>query len=82
MHNLSKYDSHLFLRELVPDNGIFHSAESFISFYKTITVSETQYEMYFIDSPCFVASSLGRLSENLAKCECKTNCNCLRTNFN
>ena len=43
MHNLSKYDSHLFLKELAPDNGIFDSAESFISFYKTITVNETQF---------------------------------------
>ena len=43
MHNLSKYDSHLFLRELSPDNSIFDSAESFISFNKTIIVNETQY---------------------------------------
>ena len=40
-HNLSKCDSYLFLRELVPDNGIFDSLESFTSFYKTIIVNET-----------------------------------------
>ena len=39
MHNLSKYDSQLFFRELVLDNGIFDPVESFISFYKTITVN-------------------------------------------
>ena len=73
--------THLFLRELVPDNGIFDSAESFKSFYKTITVKETRYEMYFIYSLRFMASSLDRLSENLAQCECKIYCNCLRNNF-
>ena len=33
MHNLSKYDSYLFLRELVPNNGILDSAEGFVLFY-------------------------------------------------
>ena len=81
MQNLAEYDSYLFLRELVPDNGIFDSVESFISFYKTITVNEIQYEMHFIPSLRFIASSLDRLSENLTKCECKIYCNCLRNNF-
>ena len=73
MDNLSKYDSHLFFRKLVPDNGIFDSAESFISFYKPIIDNETQYKIYFIDSPCFVASLFDRLSESFAKYECKVN---------
>ena len=57
--------THLFLRELVPNNGIFESVESFITFYKTITFNETQHKMHFIDSFRFMASSLDRLSETL-----------------
>ena len=48
MHNLSKEESHLFLRALVHDNGIFDAVEGFTLFYKTI---ETQYEMRF--TPCY-----------------------------
>ena len=29
-HNIAKYDSHSFLRELVPNNGIFDSSGSLI----------------------------------------------------
>jgi len=41
MYNLSKYNSHLFLREVVADDSIFDSSESLTSFYKIITVNET-----------------------------------------
>ena len=75
MKNISKCDSHLFLREYVPDSSIFDSAESLLSFYKPITANETQYEMRSIDSLRFMASSLNRLSENLAKCKCKVHSN-------
>ena len=34
MHNHSKYDSHLFLKELVPDNDIFDAAESLYYFIR------------------------------------------------
>ena len=81
LHNLSKYYSHLFLKELVPDIGILDSAESLIYFYKTMTVNETHYEMHLKDSLRFTASSVHQLSENLAECECKISCNCLRYEF-
>ena len=68
MKSLSKYDPHLFLINLVPINGIFDLAESFVSFYKTITNNETHCEVHFLDSLRFMASSLDRLSGNLAKC--------------
>ena len=50
-----------------------------LSFYKT--KNETQYQTGFIDFLRFMASSLDRFSEYLAKCECKINYNCIRNNF-
>ena len=73
--------AHIFLRDLIPDNGIFDSAESFVSFFKTLSGKETPNEMRLIDSLRFMASSINQPSENLAKYECKTNRNYLRNNL-
>ena len=79
-HNLSGYDSHLFIKNLGKTQGnikcIPNNEEKYISFSKDIKVynytdKETRDDMYinhelrFLDSCNFMASSLDKLSSNL-----------------
>ena len=81
-HNLSGYDSHLFIKNLGKTQGnikcIPNNEERYISFSKDIKVysytdKETRddvyinHEMRFLDSCKFMASSLDNLSSNLDK---------------
>ena len=80
-HNLSGYDSHLFVKNLGKSEGnikcIPNNEEKYISFSKDIVVGEYEnkkgekkkimHEIRFIDSFKFMASSLESLVENLAK---------------
>ncbi|XP_065667913.1 uncharacterized protein LOC136088164 [Hydra vulgaris] len=81
-HNLSGYDSHLFIKKLsggklscIPNNE-----EKYISFSREIKVDEyikegnkfeVKREIRFLDSYRFMPSSLDALSKNLAKDQCK-----------
>src|SRR6218665_817341 len=78
-HNLSGYDSHLFLKKLRGDNGekiecIPNNEEKYISFSREVVVDRftrqnkkitVKRELRFIDSFKFMASSLDALSKNL-----------------
>ena len=80
-HNLSGYDSHLFIKNLGVTEGnincIPNNEEKYISFSKDIVVGEytskngkivaVKQQLRFIDSFKFVASSLDKLVENLDK---------------
>ena len=80
-HNLSGYDSHLFIKNLGVTEGnincIPNNEETYISFSKDIVVGEytnkngkivdIKQQLRFIDSFKFVASSLDKLVENLDK---------------
>ena len=80
-HNLSGYDSHLFVKNLGKSEGnikcIPNNEEKYISFSKDIVVGEYEnkkgekkkimHEIRFIDSFKFMASSLDSLVGNLAK---------------
>ena len=80
-HNLSGYDSHLFIKNLGVTEGnincIPNNEEKYISFSKDIVVGEytnkngkivaVKQQLRFIDSYKFVASSLDKLVENLDK---------------
>ena len=76
-HNLSGYDSHLFVKNLGDIKCIPNNEEKYISFSKDIVVGEYEnkkeekkkimHEIRFIDSFKFMASSLESLVENLAK---------------
>ena len=80
-HNLSGYDAHLFIRELdkkFNTEGIGGSAENkenYISFNVKIPVQlagvTAKLELRFIDSCRFMASSVDKLSSNLADDQCK-----------
>ena len=84
-HNLSGYDSHLFIKKLHGDNGekincIPNNEEKYISFSREVIVDKFQKdgkeilvkrELRFIDSFKFMASSLDALSKNLHKDQCK-----------
>ena len=81
IHNLSGYDSHLFVKNLGKTEGnikcIPNNEEKYISFSKDIVVDEfenkkgekveVKHEIRSIDSFKFMASSLGGLVKNLAK---------------
>jgi len=84
-HNLSGYDSHLFIKKL-DRNGeqikcIPNNEEKYISFSKEVVVDEflnkekkhvqVKRELRFLDSFRFMASSLDALSKNLSKEQCK-----------
>ena len=81
-HNLSKYDSHLFIRELArvfnkEDIGcIAENKEKYISFYVKINIpiGDSGYykkvQLRFIDSLRFMQSSLDGLSSNLVDLQC------------
>ena len=78
-HNLSGYDSHLFIKTLVNSEGdiscIPNNEENYISFTKQVIVDKlvnekgkeayVKRELRFIDSLKFMASSLDKLSSNL-----------------
>ena len=78
-HNLSDYDSHLFIKTLGNSQGdiscITNNAENYISFTKQVIVDKyvkeegnevnIKREFIFIDSLRFIASSLYELSSNL-----------------
>ena len=80
-HNLSGYDSHLFIKNLGVSKGnincIPNNEEKYISFTKEIIVGsytnkkdekkDVKHQLRFIDSFKFMASSLDRLSGNLDK---------------
>ena len=80
-HNLSGYDSHLFIKNLGVTEGnincIPNNEETYISFSKDIVVDEytnkagkvvdVKQQLRFIDSLKFMASSLDKLVENLDK---------------
>ena len=79
-HNLSGYDSHLFIKNLAATegeiSGIPNNEEKYISFNKVIVVDtfkeeskdkEVKRSLRFIDSFRFMASSLDTLSGNLDK---------------
>lgn len=67
-HNLSGYDSHLFIKELAKSEGkldcIPHNKEKYISFSKEIN---NKMSLRFIDSFKFMSSSLEKLVKNLSK---------------
>ena len=78
-HNLSGYDSHLFIKTLRNSEGdiycIPNSVENYISFTKQVIVDKfvkkegkevnVKRELRFIDRLRFVASCLGKLSSHL-----------------
>lgn len=74
LHNFSKYDSHLFIRELISAEGgsidvIPVNKEVFLSLRKKITVlhkkSKVKLELRFLDSFRFMSSKLEDLAKNL-----------------
>jgi len=84
-HNLSGYDSHLFIKKLAKNgekiNCIPNNEEKCISLSKEVVVGEftnkegkhvkVKRELRFLDSFRFMASSLDALSKNLSKKQCK-----------
>src|SRR6218665_576416 len=84
-HNLSGYDSHLFVKKLRGGNGekikcIPNNEEKYISFSREVVVDKfskknkeitVKRELRFIDSFKFMASSLDALSKNFSKDQCK-----------
>ena len=76
-HNLSGYDSHLFIKQLGKSKGnincIPNSEEKYISFSKSILPDDVEdnyknrIEIRYIDSFKFVASSIDSLSKNLSR---------------
>lgn len=81
-HNLSGYDSHLFIKNLGASEGkincIPNNEEKYVSFTKEVVVGsytdkdgkekDVKHELRFIDSFKFMASSLDKLSGNLDRC--------------
>ena len=82
-HNLSGYDSHLFVKKLAGGNinCIPCNEEKYISFSREVIVDkfvnkegksvQVKRELRFIDSFRFMPSSLDTLSKNLSKEQCK-----------
>jgi hypothetical protein len=84
MHNLSGYDSHLFIKKLKGDNGenvecIPNNEEKYISFSREVIVDsydedgKTKFvkrKLRFIDSFRFMSTSLDVLMKNLRKEHC------------
>ena len=70
-HNLSGYDSHLFIKQLGKSHRIINcipnNEEKYISFSKSLAVDEKKFVIRFIDSFKFMASSLDALSKNLLR---------------
>ncbi|XP_065664489.1 uncharacterized protein LOC136086141 [Hydra vulgaris] len=82
-HNLSGYDSHLFIKKLLGGklSCIPNNEEKYISFSREIKVGESinkeektvdiKREIRFLDSYRFMSSNLDALSKNLTKEQCK-----------
>ncbi|XP_065640589.1 uncharacterized protein LOC136073148 [Hydra vulgaris] len=81
-HNLSNYDSHLFIKKLSGKiNCIPNNEKKYISFSKELKVNEftnkenkvieVKLQLRFLDSFRFMASSLDSLTKNLTKEQCK-----------
>ena len=79
-HNLSGYDTHMFIKDLAETPGdidcISKNEENYISFTKTIVVGtfskggkevKVKREIRFLDSFKFMASSLSKLADNLTQ---------------
>ena len=79
-HNLSGYDTHMFIKDLAETPGeincIAKTEENYISFSKTITVDtfvkddkeiKVKRDIRFLDSFRFMPSSLSELASNLTK---------------
>ena len=76
-HNLSGYDSHLFIKQLGKSqeniNCIPNNEEQYISFSKSILPDDAEdnyknrIEIRYIDSFKFMASSIDSLSKNLSR---------------
>ena len=94
-HNLSGYDSHLFVKNLGKTEGnircIPNNEEKYISFSKDIVLGEYEkdgkkypikHEIRFIDSFKFMPSSLESLVGNLAKSSLETNSNSFQCKIN
>lgn len=68
-HNLSSYDSHLFIKELGKVDGnidiIPINKETYISITKHVSVDNDTFQIRFVDSYRFMASSIDTLSSNL-----------------
>jgi len=70
-HNLSGYDSHLFIKNLGKTQGqidcIPNNEEKYISFSKSVNDEnkKLKYKIRFTDSFKFVSSSLDKLVNNL-----------------
>lgn len=78
-HNLSKFDAHLFIKELSQHGSdiraIATTKETYISFSKHIIVEQIEgrsvsLEIRFIDSFRFLSSSLSKLAQNLNDDQC------------
>ncbi|CAH1099545.1 unnamed protein product [Psylliodes chrysocephalus] len=81
-HNLTNYDSHLFIKELTTKkesvSAIAQTKEKYISFSKSILVNksnnpkvrDTFIKLRFVDSFRFLAKSLDKLSETLESNQC------------
>lgn len=80
-HNLSKYDAHLFVKELGEIKGdikvIPLNKELYISISKFVPVKDDTLEIRFLDSLRFMPSSLSTLAGNLSE----NNCNVLKTQY-
>src|SRR6218665_1057683 len=85
-HNLTGYDSHLFVKKLRGEMGekincISWNEEKYISFSREVVVDKftngevkeiiVKHELRFIDSFRFMPLSLDALSKNLSKGQCK-----------
>ena len=91
-HNLSGYDSHLFIKNLGATEGnincIPNNEEKYISFSKDIVAGEytkkngkvvdVKQQLRFVDSFKFMASSLDKLMENLDKNCCVNTGKCYK----
>ena len=69
MHNLSKYDAHLFVKDFGLVDGQLkanhQTDEAYISFSQFIKMNQYTMELRFIDSFRFNSSSLAKLALNI-----------------
>lgn len=83
LHNLSRYDAHLFFEDLATEGShidvVPQTKETYISFTKKIFMQNddeagknSYIQLRFLDSYRFLASSIDELAKNLSDDECKT----------
>uniref|UniRef100_A0A6P7GY74 Uncharacterized protein LOC114344439 n=1 Tax=Diabrotica virgifera virgifera TaxID=50390 RepID=A0A6P7GY74_DIAVI len=78
LHNLSNYDSHLFIKELTTKSehvsAIAQTKEKYVTFSKSVLVDRARTNVYlklrFVDSYRFLSKSLDKLSETLLSTQC------------